>query len=767
METAIDIEKIFKNYIKIEPKVMAIETLFNNSRRFDRTNYKPSYQRNYVWADEKATYFIESILLGTEIPPLIFFNSGDKIEVIDGRQRYETIYRFVNNQFKLKSAGLLKLKDLSNKNFDKLADLKDIIWDTKLRIIEFSFHTAPDTDYDVEDIVKKEIFKRYNTGITPLKPTEIDKAKYINDDLNSYIKKALKKDVILFDVIKKIFYSENDNLEAVLKKIRQLLVLHKIPISYYTAKKEEVLTKFYELLSDQIETQENIKYEFDSFIKKINYLTEIKALLDKQKISSNRLIFECLYWALSILENEKIEFQLIDNKNFKETLCQKIKSDLSKYMMDRSSFAQHIFTRYEFTAELFKEFSQVNFSHYLRNHEEFKKLNRALSKNKTTDGDELEKFETLRLNKPDASSNSIDDLCNQMTRQRFMIRPLYQRNEVINKNKSSAIIESLLLGIKLPPIFVFKREDGISEVIDGQQRLLSILGFIGKDYLDENKKLVKSEKNTFSLNLKNGILKGLDKKKFSALTEEERNRILDYDLWMIEINQKNNPHFDQIDLFIRLNYKPYPIKENTFEMWNSYVDRKIIDAIKNISLRNGNWFYLRKTNNSRMENEGLLIYLIYLEYKLSISLKPTFEQISSFLETYKVGDKLAIRIRSKTDIARILESPEVNGNFLKSCLAFEDNFLKKINALVSQENKIDDKQRSMAFDNLMDAERSVRTSQNFYALWLMLSNITVKQVEANKILLLDEIKKIFVIMNNLKSKSQFENELKNIWSRYS
>lgn len=70
------------------------------------------------------------------------------------------------------------------------------------------------------------------------------------------------------------------------------------------------------------------------------------------------------------------------------------------------------------------------------------------------------------------------------------------------------------MGIKLPPIFVYKREDGISEVLDGQQRLLSILAFMEKTYLDENNKIRKSNKNGFTLNLKNQILKDLHGKSF-------------------------------------------------------------------------------------------------------------------------------------------------------------------------------------------------------------------------------------------------------------
>ena len=33
------------------------------------------------------------------------------------------------------------------------------------------------------------------------------------------------------------------------------------------------------------------------------------------------------------------------------------------------------------------------------------------------------------------------------------------------------------------------------------------------------------------------------------------------DLWVIEINEKINPEFDPIDLFVRLNNKPYPSRK--------------------------------------------------------------------------------------------------------------------------------------------------------------------------------------------------------------
>src|SRR5215203_4301583 len=106
-----DFEKIFKQHLKIETYSKSIASLFS-PRLKSKINYKPYYQRNYVWDNNKATYFIESILLGTEIPPLIFFSTSTGIEVIDGRQRFETIMRFMDNSFPLTSKGLSILKQL-------------------------------------------------------------------------------------------------------------------------------------------------------------------------------------------------------------------------------------------------------------------------------------------------------------------------------------------------------------------------------------------------------------------------------------------------------------------------------------------------------------------------------------------------------------------------------------------------------------------------------------------------------------------------------
>lgn len=60
-------------------------------------------------------------------------------------------------------------------------------------------------------------------------------------------------------------------------------------------------------------------------------------------------------------------------------------------------------------------------------------------------------------------------------------RPEYQRRLVWDKKKKSRLIESLLMNIPVPPIFLFEHDLNRYEVMDGQQRLNSIIEFYSNE----------------------------------------------------------------------------------------------------------------------------------------------------------------------------------------------------------------------------------------------------------------------------------------------
>ncbi len=161
--------------------------------------------------ENKATYFIESVLIGTEVPPLIFYESSGGFEVIDGRQRFETLLRYQGNQFPLSPKGLAVRKDIAHKRFDDLSpEDKNFFFDAKLRQIRFSVVNPDSVDEHAQDMLKKEIFRRYNSGITPLRGVDIEKAVYITDEPTKYLKHKFQKNEYLYGPFLNLFLGISD-----------------------------------------------------------------------------------------------------------------------------------------------------------------------------------------------------------------------------------------------------------------------------------------------------------------------------------------------------------------------------------------------------------------------------------------------------------------------------------------------------------------------------------------------------------------------------
>lgn len=75
---------------------------------------------------------------------------------------------------------------------------------------------------------------------------------------------------------------------------------------------------------------------------------------------------------------------------------------------------------------------------------------------------------------------SFGELMNLYNSDELIIRPEYQRLFRWNATQKTALIESILLGIPIPPIFVAEDSDGIWELVDGLQRISTIISFFGK-----------------------------------------------------------------------------------------------------------------------------------------------------------------------------------------------------------------------------------------------------------------------------------------------
>lgn len=119
----------------------------------------------------------------------------------------------------------------------------------------------------------------------------------------------------------------------------------------------------------------------------------------------------------------------------------------------------------------------------------------------------------------------------------LILDPPYQRTFRWNEKDQSTLIESIILGIPLPPFFVFQRDDGRWELIDGLQRTTTLTRFTSKD----------------SFKLKDlEILKTLNNKTLWELPPAIKLRLENYRV-RIEIVEETKDIFSQYLLFKRLN----------------------------------------------------------------------------------------------------------------------------------------------------------------------------------------------------------------------
>ena len=745
------IHDMFAKYLAVEQETRSVDSVLS-PRMASRIDYSPYYQRNYVWDVKKATYFIESILIGTEIPPLIFYFTNSGYEIIDGRQRFETVRRFVEGEIALSGKGLYELKSLSGKRFQDLPDAhRDFFLDSSLRVVKLKIvDKSKFNDYQ-EDKFKKEIFRRYNSGITPLRRYEVDKAVYIKDEPTLFFKNKFSKNKNLFKLAASLFLSDRDNrnleadstVEKLLQSLRLLLVSSDMPIG--STRKTSVVEQFYERFTESIT---NIIDVYGSFINKVKYLSQVSDGLSTKGVSVTRYWNECLYWGLGVMDREGVEWPNVSNESeFLSELERFYIESAEAYEADSTQFLhrRHVY-RFEVMAKFLGNSTDADFSVYLASS---RKPRIELKERLETQPED----EVVRIEKQEALPHSIEDICRIMKRGRFLVRPPYQRGEVINRSKSSAIIESILLGIKLPPLFIYRREDGVQEVVDGQQRILSILGYMGEPFLSEKGENLYSKKNNYKLSGLR-ILKELNGMNYESMDVEHQDKILDYTLSLINIDQKLNQEFDPVDLFVRLNSRPYPIKENTFEMWNSYVSKNIIDSVKYVANKYGDWVYITK-NNVRMRNEELLAIVAYLEYRMHYSEEKDSSDLG-FVEIISRESGVGVRLKEKAAVSRLLNKAtvdeEVEQQVLKSVKHLE-SFLRKIRTILidgddSGSNDKLDVSLTKLF-NVYERKYYARKLQDFYGLWFVSYFLSPKRVLQDRNTLREELEQLFFEMKTL------------------
>lgn len=114
--------------------------------------------------------------------------------------------------------------------------------------------------------------------------------------------------------------------------------------------------------------------------------------------------------------------------------------------------------------------------------------------------------------------------------------PDYQRDFVWDEERQSKMIESIVLGLPIPSIFVAEDINGRLEIVDGSQRIRTLSAFVNED-------LVLSDLSKIT---------SLNGKRFSELDESRKRKFNNTAISMIVLSEDTSPEMRN-DLFERIN----------------------------------------------------------------------------------------------------------------------------------------------------------------------------------------------------------------------
>jgi hypothetical protein len=217
----------------------------------------------------------------------------------------------------------------------------------------------------------------------------------------------------------------------------------------------------------------------------------------------------------------------------------------------------------------------------------------------------------------------------------LVISPKYQRGKVWNDKAKSYLMDSIIRGFPIPPIFIRQIVDSTTkqtyrEIIDGQQRIRAILEYLSDEYA-----ISKSHNKDFGGQL------------FSQLDEEVKDKILEYEIFVQIVSEKDESNI--YDMFARLNSNNIPL--NRQELRNAKYWGEIKIFIYEYSVNTRKLFIKYKTFEekqiARMADIEFLSWIVIMLMEGTVT--DTQTSVDAFYNKYNEDFDCAEIIQDKLD----------------------------------------------------------------------------------------------------------------------
>jgi len=219
---------------------------------------------------------------------------------------------------------------------------------------------------------------------------------------------------------------------------------------------------------------------------------------------------------------------------------------------------------------------------------------------------------------------TVDGLVKRM-REGSVYVPEFQRGFVWDVKDASRFVESLLLGLPVPSIFLSKEADtGKLLVVDGQQRLMSLRYFYDGIW--------EPTKREFSLR---GVDRTFEGKTYKGLRDEDRRR-LDDAILHVTVFKQDEPSEDQsgiYQVFERLNSggKKLTPQEIRSAVHHSGGMRELLRDLN----KNAKWRSIYGPEDGRMRDQELVLRFLAFFYDAETYKSPLVNFLNAFMGRHK------------------------------------------------------------------------------------------------------------------------------------
>jgi hypothetical protein len=276
------------------------------------------------------------------------------------------------------------------------------------------------------------------------------------------------------------------------------------------------------------------------------------------------------------------------------------------------------------------------------------------------------------MKKTTAKIITISDIIQWNEKQEIELSPKYQRNNVWNEKAKAYLIDTIVRGLPIPPIFLRQKVDintksTYREIIDGQQRIRSILDYI----VNENFSIKRSH------NKEHGG------KRYSELDPETKESILEYEILAEVVTEKE----DSIvyDMFARLNSNNMVLNKQEIRNSKFWGEFKVLVYRLSSQYR---YFFLEQkllsdNDCSRMYDSELITSMLVLLIEGIVSETPT--SIDNIYKKYDKEFSNSEEIENNfTFIMNVIESLYICFNGASGCFSNKNYFFTLFCVIANQ-----------------------------------------------------------------------------------